>query len=646
LWQGGWLVEQRGRRLLIGILGGLLGVSVLVVGVVLIRSQSVELPATVSGAASGDSLPRLGPRNDFVGSEACRECHEQNHASWHRTYHRSMTQVASPETVVAPFDGVSLESRGRRYELARAGDRFEVTLVDPDWESSQIVDGRNSNAIDRESLEHRVTRSVVMTTGSHHMQGYWISSSQGNLLRQIPWYYHIAERRWIPREDAFLEPPGSARHFMTWHDNCLPCHSTGGSPGMNVKTRGVKTEASELGISCEACHGAGRKHVARHRASRPAGVDAGTEKLRASVGEADPTIVNPARLDHRGASRVCGQCHSTFVALDESEYLANGYQYQPGEKLSSAFRTVVAGGPLHTSMERQGQPVYWMDGTCWVGGREYLGLSDSKCFTQGELSCLSCHSMHNAPADDQLSAAGRGDQVCQQCHTEYTGSRLTEHTHHSTNSTGSRCMNCHMPHTSYALLKAIRSHRVDSPRVVSIRGGGRPNACNLCHLDRTSRWASDRLVEWYGHESAELDVEEEKVSNWVLLVLQGDPVQRALATWHGGWQPARDISGGSDWLVPHLADQLDDAYSVNRWIAWQALKSGASHRELDFDFVGPRPEREAVWMRLRREWAAGSGGLDPGLARRTVLVPGVGLDRKRTEKLLLKRDYREVTVPE
>ena len=202
-----------------------------------------------------------------------------------------------------------------------------------------------------------------------------------------------------------------------------------------------------------------------------------------------------------------------------------------------------------------------------------------------------------------------------------------------------------MPHTSYALLGAIRSHRVDIPRVVSIRGGGRPNACNLCHLDRSARWASKRLVEWYGHEPAGLVAEEEGVSNWVLLVLQGDSVQRALATWHAGWQPARDVSG-TDWLVPHLADQLDDAYAANRWAAWQALKSDARYRELEFDFVGPRSGREAVWMRLRREWAAGSGKLDPDLARRTVLVPGEGLDRKRTEKLLLQRDYREVMVPE
>ena len=616
--------------------------ALLAVGGLLWRSWYLDVGQhEVGPSPAGDPLPRLGPRRDFVGSEACRECHPQNHASWHRTFHRKMTQLATSETVLAPFDGVALESRGRRYELARTGDGFEVNLVDPDWESKQLLDGRDWSEIDRESGQHRVTRPVVMTTGSHHMQGYWIPGSPGNLLRQIPWYFHIAEQRWIPREDAFIEPPRSPRHLMVWNDNCLACHSTGGSPGMDLRTLELRTEVAELGISCEACHGAGQKHVARHAAAAQAGGEPETPGTEV----ADPTIVNPARLDHRAASRVCGQCHSTFVPLDSDEYLTNGYRYQPGEKLSTAFRTAHAGGLLHTQMERRGTPVYWLDGTCWVGGREYLGLIDSKCFTRGRMSCLSCHSMHNAPPNDQLATETSGDRACVQCHSEYSGSRLTEHTHHASASTGSRCYNCHMPHTSYALLGAIRSHRVDSPRVVTIRGGGRPNACNLCHLDRSARWVSQRMVEWYGHEPAELDAEEESVSSWVLLVWQGDPVQRAVATWHASWQPARDASG-SDWLGPHLADQLDDAYSVNRWLAWQALKSDSRYRDLDFDFVGPRSPREAVWMRLRREWAAGSGALDPDLARRTVLVPGVGMDRKRTEKLLLKRDYREVMVPE
>lgn len=625
--------------------GAILATAVLVVGGLIWRSWHLDSRRTVTPPLARDPLPRLGARGDFVGSEACRECHEQNHASWHRTFHRTMTQVASPETVLAPFKDVTLESRGRRYELSQAGDRFEVNLVDPDWESGQMFDGRDDSEIDRESVDHRVTRPVVMTTGSHRMQGYWIPGFRGNLLRQIPWYYHIAEQRWIPREDAFLEPSGSPRHFMVWNDNCLPCHSTGGKPGMNLRTLEVRTEAAELGISCEACHGAGRQHVARHSAAPKPDAGSRDGAVKSESSEADPTIVNPSRLDHKAASRVCGQCHSTFVPPDLEDYLANGYRYWPGEELSTAFLTVVFGSSLHTQMERRGTPVYWLDGTCWVGGREYLGLIDSECFTKGQMSCLSCHSMHNAPPKDQLAAQMDGDRACVQCHKEYTGNRLTQHTHHATGSSGSRCYNCHMPHTAYALLGAIRSHRVDSPRVVSIRGGGRPNACNLCHLDRTARWASQRMVEWYGHEPAVLVDEEERVSSWVLLVLQGGPVQRAVATWHAGWQPARDVSG-SDWLVPHLVDQLDDAYSVNRWVAWQALKSDEAYRELAFDFVGPRSERDAVRMRLRREWAAGSGKLDPDLAKRTVLVPGKGLDRKRVERLLLERDYREVMVPE
>ncbi|MED5399834.1 MAG: cytochrome c3 family protein, partial [Planctomycetota bacterium] len=615
--------------------------AVLVVGGLVWRNWYLDVRQETIPPVALDPLPVIGPRGDFVGSSACRECHQKNHSSWHQTFHRTMTQKASSETVLAPFDGVTLESRGRRYELSQAGDRFAVSLVDPDWESRQIRDEIDDSIIDRESEQHRVTRPVVMTTGSHHMQGFWIPGGRGNLLRQIPWYYHLAEKRWIPREDAFLEPPGSPRHFMVWNDNCLSCHSTGGTPGMNQKTQAVQTAVAELGVSCEACHGAGREHVARHAAAGPT---ASAQRVVATdVG--DPTIINPARLDHRGASRVCGQCHSTFVPPDQDKFLANGYKYRPGDELSTAYNLVRFDSQLHTQMERRGTPVYWLDGTCWVGGREYLGLVDSKCFTKGQASCLSCHSMHDAPPEDQLAAKMDGDRACVQCHKEYTGSRLIEHTHHSSGSTGSRCYNCHMPHTSYALLGAIRSHRVDSPRVGTIRGGGRPNACNLCHLDRSSRWASERLVEWYGHKPADLVEIEETVSNWVLLVLQGDPIQRVLATWHAGWQPARDASG-SDWLVPHLADQLDDAYSVNRWAAWQALKSDPRYRELEFDYVGTRSSREAVWTRVRREWAAESSGLDPDLARRTVVIPGEGLDRKRTEKLLLERDYREVMVPE
>ncbi|MEE3283600.1 MAG: hypothetical protein VX311_03375, partial [Planctomycetota bacterium] len=146
------------------LVGALALMAVLVVGGLVWRNWYLDVRQETIPPVALDPLPVIGPRGDFVGSSACRECHKKNHSSWHQTFHRTMTQKASSETVLAPFDGVTLESRGRRYELSQAGDRFAVSLVDPDWESRQIRDEIDDSIIDRESEQHRVTRPGVMTT--------------------------------------------------------------------------------------------------------------------------------------------------------------------------------------------------------------------------------------------------------------------------------------------------------------------------------------------------------------------------------------------------------------------------------------------------------------------------------------------------
>ena len=44
-----------------------------------------------------------------------------------------MTQLATPQTVVAPFDNVTLASRGREYRLEQEGEQFWVSMIDPEW---------------------------------------------------------------------------------------------------------------------------------------------------------------------------------------------------------------------------------------------------------------------------------------------------------------------------------------------------------------------------------------------------------------------------------------------------------------------------------------------------------------------------------
>ena len=94
------------------------------------------------------------------------------------------------------------------------------------------------------------------------------------------------------------------------------------------------------------------------------------------------------------------------------------------------------------------------------------------------MQCTSCHQLHPdenllqsreataAWADDQLAPNMRDNHACLQCHAEFSANdALAEHTHHAADSVGSECYNCHMPHTTYGLLKGIRKpHGLDAQR--------------------------------------------------------------------------------------------------------------------------------------------------------------------------------------
>ena len=515
-----------------------------------------------AGPSAGDhDLPRIVAERDYVSSDACRSCHPSEHASWHATYHRTMTQLATEETVLAPFDDIALSSRGRDYELEHTDDGFFVTMANPDEERLLQRAGED---LSRVSSPPHVRRKVVMTTGSHHMQGYWVESRYGNMLLQVPWYYLIEEARWVPREDVFIAPPDDVRHFPTWNDGCIKCHSVDGRPLMDIESgTGIPdSEVAEFGISCEACHGPGGAHVRRHRSPI-----ARYEQHHSD--QPDPTIINPANLTHERSSEVCGACHSFSKFGKPRDYFEFGPAFRPGDRLDEHY-PIVKLSPEMDAGDRA-RDIFWSDGVCRTGGDELNGMSESACYQEGAMSCLSCHSMHNSAPNDQLAARMEGNDACLQCHPSYRD-RLAEHTHHPVSSSGSLCYNCHMPHTSYALLTAMRSHHIDSPRVESSVEFGRPNACNLCHLDKTLEWSAVHLTDWYGQEPVELEDAGRTVAASLEWLYRGDAVQRAVIAWSMGWEEAQSASG-SDWLAPHLAHTLDDPYSAVRFVGVRSLRS-------------------------------------------------------------------------
>jgi len=538
-------------------------------GALVAREQSAERAAVFASLRKAVPAPTVP---NYVTSDRCQACHPSQHDSWHRTYHRTMTQLPSEASVVGDFDDHRVDLSTGSYRFFRRGDEFRIEV--PEW---WVIQAGRMLDIPTPSTDQQ----VVLLTGSHHQQVYWLGLEDQILSAGVNWVKDF--NRFVPLDDVFLKPAENQRlrGLQKWTSVCVRCHST---PAWRVypitgktdeartsqkATRGpaplrpmppltlteplLESTASvlsvksammpELGISCEACHGPAEEHIELY--SSPIRRYAQHLKL----GDADTHILNPEKMSAEESSRLCGSCHAP----------------------RAAFRIGLHPEVREASM--RDPKLVWPDGMVRSGGRGYVAVTQSPCFAGGDFGCNSCHSMHDAPPSDQLSAGMDGNEACVQCHsTLATQSELEEHTHHTSESGGSLCYNCHMPHTAFNLLKATRSHQIDSPNVAAHLDTGRPNACNLCHLDRSLGWTSDHLSEWYGQPKVELNGKQRLISAAALGALEGDAMQRALYGWSMGWGPALEASGRS-WFVPMLAVLLDDPYAAVRVVATRSLKT-------------------------------------------------------------------------
>jgi hypothetical protein len=240
----------------------------------------------------------------------------------------------------------------------------------------------------------------------------------------------------------------------------------------------------------------------------------------------------------------------------------------------------------------------------------------------------------------------RGDAGCLQCHPAFADA-LEEHTHHPAGSEGSRCYNCHMPNTVYGMLKATRDHEVRSPSAQETLASGRPNACNLCHLDRTLEWTSQQLESWYGIEPPEItDPEHQRTALGPLQLLRGNAVQRAFIAWHMGWDPAREASG-EDWIPPLLAQLLEDPYPAVRQIADRSLRSIEGYEEIGFDALSSSDERSLGRWRVWETWEKARRSRPRNGHGDAVLLDPDGLPQmERLNRLLSQRDDRFLYLEE
>jgi hypothetical protein len=577
----------------------------------------------------------------YVSSDTCRSCHPGNYASWHASYHRTMTQVARPENFLASnLDGLELSLGGTHYRVERAGDAFFV--------HSREADGREAPS-----------QQVVLLTGSHNLQILWLATGEGRTLVQFPFAYIAAERMWAPVLQTFVAPPDLTNLYFKgeWNGACLDCHTT------QARSRFVTgdtfdSQVSEFGIACEACHSEGLEHIARNR--NP------LRRYSLHLGDRrDPTIVNPERLDGPRSTLACGQCHgvTAFTSVEKKiEWSRDGRTFRPGQADLVQRFLVQPTSPDHAVQKQmllQTNPHYfndrfWGDGMLRATGREMNAIAASPCYRGGHFACVSCHEMHPRESDaaqlamwadrHQLAPRMDTDAACLQCHDKFK-TNFAAHTHHAPDSAGSACYNCHMPYSGFGLLRAVRSHQISSPTVRETLDYRRPNACNLCHLDRPLGWAAEQLHAWYGQPMPELSADDRTLAAGARWMLEGDAAVRALSAWSMGWEPAQRASG-RDWLPPYLFTGMNDPYAAVRFVAWRSLKTLPGLGDFTFDYTADDATLRATTGLGYRQWR---GALQPAAAKfpaGAALQPDGSFDAETFRRLLRRRDNSPVFIVE
>ncbi|MBQ16819.1 MAG: hypothetical protein CMJ65_06800 [Planctomycetaceae bacterium] len=565
------------------------------------------VPATILPSllptASGSSS-NIHPA-DYVGAQRCQKCHPKNHAGWTRHSHRLMNAVASEETILGDFSGkASLHHQGGRAtffhddhgEAGRWWMRLQRGDITRTYRVTQTIGSRFYQYYVGRLADGPEPAGHHFYTTDHVLPfGYWLDH-----LEWVPVVHVHREVPELDREDPFAAA-GELRRFAPYAQGCNGCHTTFAlgdsltrellrlgqfapwrlhwdlgryleshrrefwdesrtaadyseddlqSLGARLGRMDAREFAVSLGVSCEACHLGGRQHAENPRVmpafaprSQHLAVDARDEKI------------DPGR-SRANLNWACGRCH----AGSRSEFAA---------------------------------------GMATWNSIEYTDATRGSCYSK--LKCVDCHNPHQPIGARWTRTAAQDEAVCLKCHGQFDDPvARRQHTHHVAGSPGNGCLDCHMPRLNEGLQDVVRTHMIFSPNQPDMLEANHPNACNICHVEKSVEWTLQHLDSWYGTvevRDSELDrsyADRNKAvgAGWIKSDSEAVRLVAVDAL----------IRQRAGWSLPLLVEALDDEFLLNRQFAGKELEEllGIALSELGYRFHMTRPERQPVLKRLRQ----------------------------------------------
>ncbi len=310
-------------------------------------------------------------RSDYVGSATCASCHPSQVATQKKTAMARTSMHADTSDILHSHPQMNFAVGRYHYEIKTDGQHSVYSVTDGTRTLSEILLWAFGNG--------RVGQSYLFkkADGKFYEARVTYFDTVGNL------HFTPARALDAPKdvEEAMYRPVDAAEI-----GRCFGCHTTASTIGDQFDEKNLM-----LGVSCEACHGSGAKHVSAEQTAM------------AGSGEppAQSAIFNPNRLIPVDSVDYCGACHGTWWDVKQS-----------GAKGVTTAKS---------------QPYRLESSKCWGNG-------------DARLTCIACHNPH-APLQTDAAAY---DKVCMSCHVGAGEKKTASHAGAPCPVNTNNCTSCHM----------------------------------------------------------------------------------------------------------------------------------------------------------------------------------------------------------
>jgi len=340
-------------------------------------------PITDVARSSGrQEEPNASPAT-FVGRDACKECHAENHSLHTLHGHHKTFATTNDPKIIQMFDGRSYDS----------GEPYGIFTYHSDEEGlfARLPEKFGDRPFRLQYALGSAHGAVTLLTllPDENQETFAIE-------HRVSWFRDGDELRPTPQEHNG-NPTTAADFFGLRHqgrvmEKCVYCHTTRGT----IAQETIRDLIS--GVNCEKCHGPGSEHVRLARSSKT--------PPKYSVGRED--------WDAESEIQLCGDCHRLPVTVSRSElrdYPDQLTRFQPvGLLRSRCF--VESGGNLR----------------CTTCHNPHQTISDVPKSSH-VANCIACHQPNN-PAHT-LCSVNQTDG-CIECHMpakELAGLSVSFHDH-------------------------------------------------------------------------------------------------------------------------------------------------------------------------------------------------------------------------